>query len=173
MTESNEPATNSTLIREGDKPPSFAFFDTNGNKHELDEMIGKKHTVIYFYPKDFTPGCTIEAEEFTKDYQKFKENDIEVIGISPDSEESHLKFREKMGIPYMLSSDTNNAISKKYGTYGPKKFMGKEYYGTNRSTFLLDKTGKTVKIFNKVKPEGHSKEILEYFIGKDKKNQRN
>lgn len=168
MTQSNEPTTNGSLIREGEIPPSFAFFDAKGNKHELDEMIGKKNTVIYFYPKDFTPGCTIEAEEFTKDYQKFKENDIEVIGISPDSEESHLKFREKMGIPYMLSSDTNNAISKRYGTYGLKKFMGKEYYGTNRSTFLLGKTGKIVKIFNKVKPEGHSKEILEYFTAKDK-----
>ena len=172
MTQSNEPSTNGSLIREGEKPPSFAFFDAKGNKHELDEMIGKKNTVIYFYPKDFTPGCTIEAEEFTKDYQKFKENDIEVIGISPDSEESHLKFREKMRIPYMLSSDTNNAISKKYGTYGLKKFMGKEYYGTNRSTFLLGKTGKIIKIFNKVKPEGHSKEILEYFteIGKNQNN---
>lgn len=172
MAESNEPAINGSPIREGKKPPSFAFFDAKGNKHELEEIIGNKNMVIYFYPKDFTPGCTIEAEEFTKDYQKFKENDIEVIGISPDSEESHLKFREKMGIPYMLSSDTNNSISKKYGTYGLKKFMGKEYYGTNRSTFLLGKTGKIVKIFNKVKPEGHSKEILEYFteIGKNQNN---
>src|SRR5919107_3928986 len=98
MAEATEPTINKSIVREGERPPSFGFFDTYGGKHELDEMIGKKNMVIYFYPKDFTPGCTIEAEEFTKDYHKFKENDIEVIGISPDSEESHQRFREKMGI---------------------------------------------------------------------------
>lgn len=167
MIKSDEYAYNSS-VKEGERPPNFNFFDTKGNKHELDDIVGKKNIVIYFYPKDFTPGCTVEAEEFTKNYLKFKENDIEVIGISPDSEESHLRFRGKMSIPYMLSSDQTNSISKRYGTYGLKKFMGKEYYGVNRSTFLLDRTGKIVKIYNKVKPEGHSKEILEYFTEKDK-----
>ena len=151
-------------VKEGEKPANFEFFDLEGEKHELGEMIGKKKIVIYFYPKDFTPGCTIEAEEFSADYQKFKENGIEIIGISPDSSESHVKFREKMGIPYMLVSDQNNSIAKKYGAYGPKKFMGKEYNGVNRSTFLLDRNGKITKIYEKVKPAGHSKEILEYFI---------
>jgi peroxiredoxin Q/BCP len=160
MIKSNE--TSKSFVKEGEKPPNFGFFDTEGKKHELDAILGQKNIAIYFYPKDFTPGCTIEAEDFTKNYQKFKENGIEVIGISPDSEESHLKFREKMKIPYMLASDQNNSISKKYGTYGLKKFMGKEYYGVNRSTFLVNKKGKITKIFHKVKPDGHSNEILEY-----------
>jgi peroxiredoxin Q/BCP len=162
MTESNK--HDKERVQEGEKPANFEFFDLAGEKHELDELIGKKKIVIYFYPKDFTPGCTIEAEEFSADYQKFKENGIEIIGISPDSSESHLKFREKMSIQYMLVSDQDNAIAKKYGAYGPKKFMGKEYNGVNRSTFLLDENGKITKIYEKVKPAGHSKEILEYFI---------
>ncbi len=166
MSTSNDSSDN-VIIKEGEKPVNFDFFDREGKKYELGDITGEKNIVIYFYPKDFTPGCTIQAEEFTENYEKFRENDIEIIGISPDSEESHLKFREKMNIPYMLASDKNNLISKKYGVYGLKKFMGKEYYGVNRSTFLLDKEGKIIKIFQKVKPAGHSKEILEYFINKD------
>jgi thioredoxin-dependent peroxiredoxin len=149
---------------EGKKPFNFSFFDTDGKKYELDEILGKKNIVIYFYPKDFTPGCTIQAGEFTENYEKYRENEIEIIGISPDSDESHIKFREKMNIPYMLASDKDNMISKKYGVYGLKKFMGKEYYGVNRSTFLIDKKGKITKTFEKVKPAGHSKEVLDYFI---------
>ncbi len=158
MTESN--SHSKERVKEGEKPANFEFFDWAGKKHELDEMIGKKKIVIYFYPKDFTPGCTIEAEEFSADYQKFKENGIEIIGVSPDSYESHLKFREKMSIPYMLVSDQNNSIAKKYGAYGLKKFMGKEYYGVNRSTFMLDESGKITKIYEKVMPAGHSKEVF-------------
>ena len=149
---------------EGKKPFNFIFFDPDGKRYELDEILGKKNIVIYFYPKDFTPGCTIQAGEFTEIYEKYRENEIEIIGISPDSDESHIKFREKMNIPYMLASDKDNLISKKYGVYGLKKFMGKEYYGVNRSTFLIDKKGKITKTFEKVKPAGHSKEVLEYFI---------
>ncbi len=166
MSASNNSSDN-VIIKEGEKPFNFDFFDREGKKYELGDITGEKNIVIYFYPKDFTPGCTIQAEEFTENYEKFRENEIEIIGISPDSEESHLKFREKMNIPYMLASDKNNLISKKYGVYELKKFMGKEYYGVNRSTFLLDKEGKIIKIFQKVKPAGHSKEILEYFINKD------
>ncbi len=151
------------IVKEGDKPFSFSFFNPEEKKYELDEILGKENIVIYFYPKDFTPGCTLQAEEFTENYKKFKENEIEIIGISPDSQESHLKFREKMNIPYMLVSDKNNIISKKYGVYGLKKFMGKEYYGVNRTTFLIDKKGKIIKIFQKVKPAGHSKEVLDFF----------
>jgi peroxiredoxin Q/BCP len=152
-----------TIVKEGEKPFNFSFYDSEGKKHELNDIIGKKNIVIYFYPKDFTPGCTIEAEEFTDGYREFKENEIEIVGISPDSEESHIKFRQKTNIPYMLASDTENNISKKYGVYGLKKFMGKDYYGVNRSTFLINKDGKIVKIYQKVKPAGHSKEVLNYF----------
>jgi peroxiredoxin Q/BCP len=122
-----------------------------------------KKVVLYFYPRDFTSGCTTEASEFTRDYDKFKIADIEIIGVSPDTEESHQKFREKMKIPYHLAADANNIISKKYGTYGLKKFMGKEYMGINRTTFLINKNGKIARIFNKVKPMGHSNEVLEAF----------
>ena len=150
-------------VKEGDKPFDFEFQDRQGKIFHLSDLIGEKKVVIYFYPKDFTPGCTIEAEEFSRDYDQFKTENIEIIGISPDTEESHVKFREKMKIPYMLSSDIENNISKNYGVYGLKNFMGKEYYGVNRSTFLIDFSGKIVKIYDKVKPGGHSKEVLHYF----------
>jgi len=150
-------------INEGDDPLEFEFQDNQGKIFHLSNLIGKKKVVVYFYPKDFTPGCTIEAEEFSRDYDQFNKNNIEIIGISPDTDESHVKFREKMKIPYMLASDIQNEISKKYGVYGLKNIMGKEYYGVNRSTFLIDTNGKIVKIYDRVKPRGHSKEVLEYF----------
>ena len=127
MHEYNDPSMDDIKNLEGKKPFNFSFFDPDGKKYELDEILGKKNIVIYFYPKDFTPGCTIQAGEFTEIYEKYRENEIEIIGISPDSDESHIKFREKMNIPYMLASDKDNLISKKYGVYGLKKFMGKEY----------------------------------------------
>ena len=153
-------------VKEGDNPFDFEFQDSRGNKFKLADLLKQKKIVIYFYPKDFTPGCTIEAEEFTRDYSKFEQVGIEIIGISPDSNDSHTKFREKMNIPYMLAADVNNEISKGYGVYGLKKFMGKEYYGVTRSTFLVDKSGRFVKIYSSVKPKGHSQEVLEFF--KDK-----
>ena len=150
-------------VKEGDNPFDFEYQDSKGNKFKLADLLTQKKIVIYFYPKDFTPGCTIEAEEFTRDYAKFEQQGIEIIGISPDSNDSHTKFREKMNIPYMLAADVNNDISKVYGVFGLKKFMGKEYYGVTRSTFLVDKSGRIVKIYSSVKPKGHSQEVLEFF----------
>lgn len=141
--------------------PDFSF--RSGTRKIKLSDFRKRKVVVYFYPRDFTTGCTTEASEFTSEYDKFKQEGIEIIGVSPDTEESHEKFKEKMKIPYHLASDTNNDISKKYGTYGLKKFMGKEYMGVNRTTFLVDEKGKIVKIFNKVKPQGHSNEVLEAF----------
>ena len=163
MEEEKKVRSEDRKVKEGDKPFDFEFQDRQGKIFHLSDLIGEKKVVIYFYPKDFTPGCTIEAEEFSRDYDQFKTENIEIIGISPDTEESHVKFREKMKIPYMLSSDIDNNISKNYGVYGLKNFMGKEYYGVNRSTFLIDPSGKIVKIYDKVKPGGHSKEVLQYF----------
>ena len=148
-------------LSEGNIAPDFTMRDKDGKETKLSELRGKKSAVIYFYPKDFTPGCTMEATEFSHDYRKFKDANIEIVGISPDDEESHQKFRTKMGIPYPLVADTANEVSKKYGVYGLKSFMGREYMGVNRSTFLVDKSGKIVRIFKKVKPAGHSKEVLE------------
>ena len=152
------------LLAEGDIAPDFISSDSNGHSFKLSDFRGKKKVVIYFYPKDFTPGCTTEAIEFTKDYNKIRDSDIEIIGVSPDSEESHEKFRQKLKIPYLLSADPQNEISKKYGVYGPKSFMGKEYIGVNRSTFLVDINGKIIRIFPKVKPAGHSQEVIDSFM---------
>jgi thioredoxin-dependent peroxiredoxin len=152
-------------LKEGEIAPDFAMKDSKGKVSRLSELRGKKSVVAYFYPKDFTPGCTTEAIEFTKDYEKFKNAEIEIVGISPDTEESHTKFRDKMGIPYQLVADTEKDVSRKYGVYGLKKFMGREYMGVNRTTFLVDKSGRLVKIFARVKPAGHSKEVFEALRG--------
>jgi peroxiredoxin Q/BCP len=152
-------------LKEGAMAPDFTMKDLKGRTLRLSDLRGKKSVVAYFYPKDFTPGCTTEATEFTRDYEKFKNAGIEIVGISPDSEESHTKFRDKMGIPYNLVADTENKVSKQYGVYGLKQFMGREYMGVNRSTFLVDKSGKIAKIYRKVKPAGHSKEVFDALAG--------
>ena len=148
-------------LTEGTVAPDFTMRDGGGKSMKLSELRGKKSVAVYFYPKDFTPGCTMEATEFSRDYKKFKDAGIEIVGVSPDDEESHQKFRAKMSMPYPLVADTENAVSKKYGVYGLKSFMGREYMGVNRSTFLVDKAGKIVRIYKKVKPAGHSQEVLD------------
>lgn len=153
----------SELIAQGSAAPDFTMRDARGNTFRLSDLKGKKNAVVYFYPKDFTPGCTTEAAEFSRDYKKFADAGIEVIGISPDSEDSHDKFREKMGIPYPLVADVDKQVAKAYGTYGMKSFMGREFMGVKRSTFLVDRQGKIIRVFEKVKPAGHSKEVLESF----------
>lgn len=150
------------MINEGETVPKFELEDSNGNKIKSTDLKGKKY-VIYFYPKDFTPGCTTEADEFSRDYNKFKKADIEIVGISPDDVDSHKKFCEKMKIPYMLLADTDKEVSKKFGVWGKKNFMGKEYMGVIRSTFLVNEKGKIFKVFPKVKPAGHSEEVLDSF----------
>jgi len=150
------------MISEGDLVPKFELEDSDGNKIKSTDLKGKKH-VIYFYPRDFTPGCTTEADEFSKDYNKFKKSGIEIVGISPDDVNSHKKFCDKMGIKYVLLADTDKEVSKKFGVWGKKKFMGKEYMGVVRSTFLVNEKGKIFKVFPKVKAAGHSKIVLDSF----------
>ncbi len=150
-------------IKEGDLAPDFNFKDPDNENLRLSNFLGKR-VIIYFYPRDFTPGCTTEAEEFSINFNKYSENDIVIIGISPDDEKTHQKFKEKMKIPFLLASDTNNQISQKYLVSNLKKIMGKESMGVNRTTFLIDKDGKIVKIFRKVKPKGHSAEVLDYLL---------
>lgn len=150
------------MIEEGETVPKFEANDANGKKVKSTDFKGKKH-VIYFYPKDFTPGCTTEADEFSKDYKKFQKEGIEVIGVSPDDVDSHKKFCDKMGIQFPLLADTDKEISQKFGVWAKKKFIGREYMGVVRSTFLVNEKGKIFKIFPKVKPAGHSKEVLEEF----------
>ena len=150
------------MISEGQSLPKFQLSDSDGNTVKSNDLKGKK-LVIYFYPKDFTPGCTIEADEFSKDYNKFQKAGIEIIGISKDDVESHKKFCNKMKIPYILLADTETKVSKMFGVWGKKKFMGKEYMGIIRSTFLINENGKIFKVFEKVKAKGHSKEVLEAY----------
>lgn len=150
------------MISEGESVPKFEAVDANGKKVKSTDFKGKKH-VIYFYPKDFTPGCTTEADEFSKDYKQFQKEGIEVIGVSPDDVDSHKKFCDKMGIKFPLLADVDKEISQKFGVWGKKNFMGREYMGVNRSTFLVNEKGKIFKIYPKVKPAGHSKQVLEDF----------
>ena len=151
------------MIAEGDTVPEFETSDANNRMVRSIDFKDKKH-VIYFYPRDFTPGCTREADEFSKDYKKFQKQGIEIIGISPDSVESHRKFCDKMEIKYTLLADVDKKISKMFGVWGKKKFMGREYTGVTRSTFLVDEKGKIFKIYLKVKAAGHSKIVLEDFL---------
>ncbi len=150
------------MIKEGDTVPKFELLDAEGNNVKSTDFKGKKH-VIYFYPKDFTPGCTVEADEFSKNYSKFKKAGIEIVGISKDDVDSHKKFCEKMKIPFVLLADTKTEVAKKFGVWGKKKFMGREYMGVVRSTFLVNEKGKIFKAYPKVKAAGHAKEVLEVF----------
>ena len=150
------------MIKEGDPVPKFEIPDANDKVIKSSDFKGKKY-VVYFYPKDFTPGCTTEADEFSRDYKKFQNENIEIIGISKDDVESHKKFCEKMKILYVLLSDTDTEVAKKFGVWGKKEFMGREYMGVTRSTFLVNEKGIVFKVFPKVKPAGHSKEVLEAF----------
>jgi peroxiredoxin Q/BCP len=150
-------------IREGSIAPDFTMTDASGQPFSLSSLRNKKSVVVYFYPKDFTPCCTTEAAEFSRQYSKFADAGVEVVGISPDDERSHSKFRAKMGIPYPLAADVDKTISNSYGVYGPKSFMGRDYMGVNRTTFLIDRSGKVVKVFTRVKPAGHSNEVLQAF----------
>ena len=150
------------MIGEGELVPKFELEDADGNLVKSSELKGKKH-VVYFYPRDFTPGCTTEADEFSKDYSKFKKAGIEIVGISKDDVKSHRKFCDKMNIPYILLSDIETEVCKKFGVWGKKKFMGREFMGINRSTFLINEKGKIFKVFPKVKPAGHAKEVLQAF----------
>ena len=150
------------MLSVGDSVPDFSLKDAEGKTVKKSDLKGKKY-VVYFYPKDFTPGCTTEAAEFARDYKKFKNTDIEIIGISPDDVESHKKFGEKMEVPFILLADTETEVAKKFGVWGKKQFMGREYMGVNRTTFLIDEKGKILKVFEKVKAAGHAQEVLEAF----------
>ncbi len=142
------------------KAPNFILPSTDRRNYSLKDSLGK-YVVIYFYPKDDTPGCTIESNDFNKLLLKFKNLDCEIYGISKDNLKSHDKFREKYKIKFDLLSDEEIKVLKQYKVWGKKKFMGREFMGIVRTTFLIDKKGKIIKIWNNVKVKDHAKEVLE------------
>lgn len=147
-------------LKIGDEAPGFSLNDQNGEMHNLSDYRGRK-VVLYFYPKDDTPGCTKEACNFRDNIARFATADTEVIGVSVDSEKSHAKFAGKYELPFTLLADTEKKVVEEYGVWGVKSFMGRKYLGTIRTTFLIDEDGKIIKIYEKVKPSEHAEEILE------------
>ncbi|MEM4638103.1 MAG: thioredoxin-dependent thiol peroxidase [Candidatus Woesearchaeota archaeon] len=152
-----------SILKENSKAIDFALKDQNGKLHKLSEYKGKS-IVLYFYPKDDTPGCTMEACSFRDNYSEFKKRGVVVIGVSVDDEKSHKKFADKYNLPFILLADTEKKIVKEYGVWKEKSFMGKKYMGIERTTFIIDKDFKIKKIFRKVSVTGHVNEILKNII---------
>jgi thioredoxin-dependent peroxiredoxin len=139
--------------------PDFTLPDENGTARTLSSFRGKP-VVLYFYPKDDTTGCTTEACSFRDDYSSYQEAGIIVLGVSPDSAQSHTKFKNKYSLPFTLLADDGHKVCELYGAWGPKKLMGREYEGVLRTTFLIGPDGTIIKVFNNVKPEGHSAQVF-------------
>jgi peroxiredoxin Q/BCP len=150
------------MLKEGDKAPNFSSTDQDGKKVKLSDLKGQK-VVLYFYPKDNTPGCTKEACSFRDADQTFAAKGIKVLGVSTDDEKSHQKFISKFQLPFDLLADTDHSIVDAYGVWGEKSMYGKKYMGTFRKTFLIDENQKIVKIFDKVKVDEHANEVLAAF----------
>src|SRR5690606_74744 len=149
-------------ITVGDKAPDFRLQASNGEEVSLTDFIGEKHIVLYFYPKDMTPGCTTEACDFRDYHPSFGEYDTVILGISPDPKKKHEKFIEKHSLPFLLLSDEEHKVAEAYGVWKLKKNFGKEYMGIERSTFIIDKEGRLVKEYRKVRVKGHVEEVLKY-----------
>ena len=148
------------MIKEKNLAPVFKLPSTNKKEFSLKDSLGN-FVVLYFYPKDDTPGCTIETVDFNKLLPKFKKLNCEILGISKDNLKSHDKFRDKYKIKFDLLADEEIKVLKKYNVWAKKKFMGREFMGIVRTTFLIDKKGKIIKIWNNVKVKDHAKEVLE------------
>ena len=146
-------------VKKYQKAPNFKLDSTDGKVFELSKV--KNGIIIYFYPRDNTPGCTLETKDFSKLYKKFKKLKYEVIGISKDNMKSHINFKKKYNVPFQLLSDENILVQKKYGIWGKKSFMGKKFMGTVRSTIVI-KNGKIFNIWKNVRVKGHAVEVLEF-----------
>ncbi len=147
-------------ISAGNPAPDFTLPDENGVTRKLSDYRGQP-VVLYFYPKDDTPGCTTEACNFRDDYSQYTQAGVVILGVSPDSPKAHTKFKEKYHLPFTLLADEGHKVCDLYGVWGRKKMMGREYDGVFRTTFLIDRQGKLIKVFEAVKPAEHSKEVLE------------
>ena len=149
------------MIKENSKAPIFNLPSSNNQNFKINKNLNQ-HLVIYFYPRDNTPGCTSEAKDFSKLYKEFKKLDCEVIGISKDDIESHKKFIDKFKIPFQLLSDEKMVVLKKYGVWVEKSMYGKKFMGIKRTTVLINTKGKILKIWNNVKVTDHAKEVLNF-----------
>ncbi|WP_169754755.1 thioredoxin-dependent thiol peroxidase [Campylobacter curvus] len=157
---SKEDMERKVTLEAGDKAPNFEALNQDGVKVTLKDFIGK-NVVLYFYPKDNTPGCTTEACEFSASYDDFIANDTVIIGVSPDSVKSHVNFIAKQNLKHILLSDEDKQISKLYGVWQVKKNYGKEYLGIVRTTFVIGKDGKILKVYKSVKAKDHAAKVLE------------
>ena len=149
-----------THLKIGDKAPEINAIDQDGNSITLDNYKGKK-VILYFYPKDNTPGCTVESCNLRDNYNDLKSKGFDVIGVSADSEQSHQKFIKRFSLPFSLIADTDKKVLNDYGVWGEKKFMGRTYMGIHRNTFLISETGIIEDIIKKVKTKNHAQQILE------------
>ena len=139
--------------------PDFELPDDTDTPRKLSDYRGK-NVILYFYPEDDTPGCTKEACNFRDDYSAYEKANVVILGVSPNDVKSHVKFKNKFGLPFPLLADVGHKVCDLYGVWGPKKFMGREYEGVLRTTFLIDAAGNIVKVFEKVRPAEHSEEVL-------------
>jgi peroxiredoxin Q/BCP len=147
------------LLQEGAKAPAFKGINEKGESIKLSDYKGKK-LVLYFYPKDSTPGCTAEACDLRDNYHRFKAEGYEILGVSPDSPKSHVKFIEKYELPFSLLADEDHSIAESFGAWGEKSMYGKKYMGILRSTFVIDEKGKIEKVIEKVDTKAHTKQLL-------------
>lgn len=147
-------------LKEGDPAPGFAAPNEKGQTVNLSDYRGKK-LVLYFYPKDDTPGCTAESCSLRDSYGAFQAKGYEILGVSPDSVKKHVKFQEKYKLPFNLLADEDHAVALAYGVWGPKKFMGRSYDGIHRTTFVIDENGNIERIVTKVDTEKHAGQLLE------------
>jgi thioredoxin-dependent peroxiredoxin len=154
------------MIEAGEKAPAFSLKDSNGKTVKLSDFKGQ-HVVLYFYPKDDTPGCTREACDFRDQHTVLKKSGAVVLGVSPDSQERHTKFTKKYELPFTLLSDTDHEVAEKYGAWGDKTLYGRKFKGIIRSTFLIGPDGKVQRVWPKVKVDGHVADVLEAIRSED------
>lgn len=148
------------MVEEGKPAPDFELTSDEGETVRLSELRGQP-VVVYFYPRDDTPGCTAQACGIRDNYDAFGERGAVVLGISPDDESSHVKFKQKYGLPFTLLADPDHRVADEYGVWGEKSMYGKTYFGVERSTFVIDAEGNVAKVMRRVKPDTHAKQVLE------------
>ena len=147
------------MVEEGTQAPDFELATDGGERVRLSDLRGQP-VVLYFYPKDDTPGCTTQACELRDEYVQFRERGAVVLGVSPDDESSHAKFRSKYSLPFSLLADPDHKVAEQYGVWGEREYRGKKYMGISRSTFVIDPGGRVAKAFYGVKPQGHAEKVL-------------